>query len=69
MSNVERFRDNCLMEANGNREEAFNIACRKAVQYWLAMSPGFVKEHLPSVKPPQPRVEPILLESERAGNP
>ena len=68
MSNVERFRDNCLMEANGNRDEAFLIACRKAVQYWNNTSAGYVREHLPSVPMPgtaKPRVEPVLLESER----
>lgn len=67
MSNVERFRDNCLMEANGNRDEAFLIACRKAVQYWNNISPGYVRER---PYKPTPFVidtpdEPVLLESER----
>lgn len=66
MSNVERLKSVCLMEANGDRDLAFTIACRKAVQWYLATSPGFVREAPagPWAIAPKPRVEPVLIEGE-----
>ena len=68
MSNVERLKNVCLMEANGDRDLAFTIACRKAVAYWESISPGFVRERLQRPVPPAiPKKEPInavLIEGE-----
>lgn len=67
MSNVERFKQTCIEEANGDQSEAFNIACQKAIQFWLRSSPGYAREAPGTMKSfsTKPRVEPVLLESER----
>jgi hypothetical protein len=68
VSNVTRFEQVCLEEANGDVRLALTLASRKAVAYWNAMSPGFVRERLQRPVPPAiPKKEPInavLIEGE-----
>lgn len=72
MSNVTIFADNCLRLANGNKDEAFWIACRQAIYWRENASPGFMRE-APQSEPAIPRkpmlVDPVLLESERTNEP
>ena len=70
MSNVTRFEQVCLEEANGDVRLALTLASRKAVAYWNAMSPGFVRERLqrpvpPAIPPKEPlKGGPVLIEGE-----
>lgn len=69
MSELERLKQNLIMDANGDKDRAFNIACQRLLYYFHNTSAGIIRERallnaLP-VASAKPRVEPVLLESER----
>ena len=65
MSELERLKQNIVMDANGNKDEAFNIACRRLLYWYHNASPGFVREAPYKPGPAKVRAEPVLLDSER----
>jgi hypothetical protein len=69
VSERERFKQNVLMDANGDKDRMIDMLVDEVLYFYMNTSAGYIQERRWHgwLRPAsaKPRVEPVLLESER----